>query len=334
MCTPSIPSTRRTAGVLASVVAALASTVLGGCGDEGDAGGGTSTGVRIVATNSIWADVASNVACDGSAQVVSLLPPGADPHAYEPSMADRGRMEEASVVVANGLGLEASLDDSLESVEDGGVPVFRATDHVSTLPFSGEVDHGEEDSGGGDAGHDGDDPHIWQDPMRTAAVAAALGDFLVEAGDLDAESVRRCVQLYTAELEALDAEVEEMTSGVPNEQRVLVTNHDALGYFADRYGFEVLGTVIPGPGTLAETNPAEIEALAQAIVEAGVPAVFVEEQHSDADARALADRVGEVEVVTLHTDALGEQGSGAATYLEMIRSNGDLVSRALGGAGS
>jgi zinc/manganese transport system substrate-binding protein len=142
------------------------------------------------------------------------------------------------------------------------------------------------------------------------------------------------VERYTAELEALDAEVGEMTSRVPAERRVLVTNHDALGYFADRYDFEVLGTVIPGPGALTETNPAEIEALAQAIDAAGVPAVFAEEQHSDADALALADRLGDVQVVTLHTDALGEAGSGAATYLEMVRSNGELVSEALGGGGS
>jgi zinc/manganese transport system substrate-binding protein len=330
-------SNRRTAGLLASFVA-LASTAAAGCGGDGSSEGDSSGPATIVVTNSIWADVASNVACDGLAEVTSLLPPGADPHAYEPSMADRGRMEDATLVVANGLGLEAGLDDTLESVEAGGVTVFRATDHVATLPLSGGADHDEVGSADGDASRDdthehahaGDDPHVWQDPMRTAEVVAALGDVLVAEVGLDAAAVQRCVEGYTAELEALDAQVGEMTSRVPAERRVLVTNHDALGYFADRYDFEVLGTVIPGPGALTETNPAEIEALAQAIDEAGVPAVFAEEQHSDADARALAARVGDVQVVTLHTDALGAAGSGAASYLEMVRSNGQLVSEALG----
>lgn len=331
--------------LLATGVVVGLSCLLVACGGSDGEGGGPSGAPVIVATNSIWADVAGNVACDGAAEVVSLLPPGTDPHAFEPSMADRARLQEASLVVANGLGLEEGLGDTLESVEADGVPVFVAGDHVEVRPLSADAALGAEGgssdadrpAGGGDgASHDHDegDPHLWQDPTRVAEVVAALGEALVEEAGLDATAVRRCVERYTAELATLDEEVEAMVAAVPVDRRVLVTNHDALGYFADRYGFEVLGTVIPGPGTLAETNPAEIEALAQAVEESEVPAVFAEEQHSDADARALAERVGEVEVVTLHTDALGEEGSGAETYVAMIRRNGELVAAALGGAGS
>lgn len=306
------------------------------CGAEEDSDGSTGSVPVVVATTSIWADVAANIACDGTAEVVSLLPAGVDPHSFEPSMADRAEMEGAALVVANGLGLEGGLDDTLESVERAGTPVFRAGDHLDTITAAEEPGgHDGEGEGGEGEGedhhdHEGADPHVWQDPTRTAQVAQALGDALVQDAGLDAATVQRCVESYVAELEALDAEVAELTSSVPPERRVLVTNHDSLDYFADRYGFEVLGTVIPGPGTLAETNPADLEALARAVAEAGVPAVFAEEQHSDADAEALADRVGDVEVVTLHTDALGESGSGAETYLEMIRSNGEQVAAALG----
>jgi zinc/manganese transport system substrate-binding protein len=322
---------------------AVMGCLLTACGGDGGEGDGSAK-PQIVATNSIWADVATNVACDGAAEVISLLPPGTDPHAYEPSMADRTRLQDASLVVVNGLGLEAGLQDTLESVEADGVPVFVAGDHVEVRPLTeGPADGAEggssdadEHEGDEDASHQHDegDPHLWQDPTRTSEVVTALGESLVEEAGLDADTVQRCVERYTSELATLDTDVDAMVAAVPAERRVLVTNHDALGYFADRYGFEVLGTVIPGPGTLAETNPAEIEALAQAIEEAGVPAVFAEEQHSDADARALADRVGDVEVVTLYTDALGEGGSGAETYVAMIRRNGELITGALGGEGS
>jgi zinc/manganese transport system substrate-binding protein len=323
---------------------AVMGCLLTACGGDGGEGDGSAK-PQIVATNSIWADVATNVACDGAAEVISLLPPGTDPHAYEPSMADRARLQEASLVVANGLGLEAGLQDTLESVESDGVPVFVAGDHVEVRRLaedpadgaaggSSDADEHEGDEDDASHHHEEGDPHLWQDPTRTSEVVTALGESLVEEAGLDATTVQRCVDRYTRELATLDADVGAMVAAVPAERRVLVTNHDALGYFADRYGFEVLGTVIPGPGTLAETNPAEIEALAQAIEEAGVPAVFAEEQHSDADARALAERVGDVEVVTLHTDALGEEGSGAETYVAMIRRNGELITGALGGEGS
>lgn len=311
---------RGTATVAATaLVVAVGACLLPGCGDGGgsatDSTAGRGSGdakPSVVATTGIWADVVGNVACDGQVEVVTLLPPGGDPHSYEPSMADRGRMESASLVVANGLGLEESLGDTLESAEAGGVEVFRAGEHVETI----EVDSRP-------------DPHIWQDPTRVMAVLPALADALVDSAGLDREAVDACVGDYTAELEALDEEVRLMTSEIPPEDRILVTNHDSLGYFADRYDFEVMGTVIPQAGALAETNPADLESLAAAIEEAGVPAVFAESQHSDSDAQALADRVGDVEVVTLHTDALGEEGSGADSYLTLVRRNGELISEAL-----
>ena len=312
--------TNRARGTATAAAAALVSAcLLSACGDGSGSGPDSATGrgsgeakPSIVATTGIWADVVGNVACDAQAEVVALLPPGGDPHSYEPSMADRGRMESASLVVANGLGLEESLGDTLEAAEAGGVEVFRAGEHVEPI----EVDSRP-------------DPHIWQDPTRVMAALPALADALVNTAGLDREAVDACVRDYAAELAALDEEVRRMTSEIPSEDRILVTNHDSLGYFADRYGFEVMGTVIPQAGALAETNPADLESLAGSIEEAGVPAVFAESQHSDSDAQALADRVGDVEVVTLHTDSLGEEGSGADDYLALVRRNGELISEAL-----
>ena len=123
----------------------------------------------------------------------------------------------------------------------------------------------------------------------------------------------------------MDSEVVDLVEEIPVERRVLITNHDSLGYFADRYGFEVLGTVIPVPSGLAATNPAQLEELAQLIIEHDARAVFAESQHSTDDAEALADRVGPVDVVTLFTGTLGGPGSGAESYVDFLRTNARLV---------
>ena len=293
------------ATVTALAVCALAGAGCSG-GDDVDAtGDGDDGSPTVVATTSIWADVTGNVACDGLADVVSIVPAGADPHAFEPSLRDREVLDGAALVVANGLGLEASLADLLDTID---APVLGVTDHAGPL-----LD---------------EDPHVWQDPARVAAAVPAIGVALVDAG-LPAERVQTCVDAYLAELEALDADVEAIVAGVPPAERVLVTNHDSLAYFADRYGFEVLGTVIPATSSLAETNPADLEELAQLVAEAGVPAIFAEEQRSAEDAEALAERIGGVEVVTLTTDALGEPGTPTDTYAGLVRSNAAAIAGAL-----
>jgi len=136
---------------------------------------------------------------------------------------------------------------------------------------------------------------------------------------------------YGATLAELDDTVSAIVDTLPPDDRLLVTNHDSLSYFADRYGFTILGSVIPSPSSLAATNPAELEALAGLVADTGVPAIFAETQHSSSDTEALADRVGDVEVVTLQTDTLGEPGSDTDDYVSWLtvtaRSIVDALSR-------
>lgn len=325
--------------VLGSAAVAVA-LVAAGCGGE-DATASTD-GPTIVATTAIWADVTANVACDGLAEVVALVPPGADPHAYEPSLADRGVLEDAALVAANGLDLEASLVATIDDVEADGVPVFHFADHVEVLGADapeeegadhddGGDDHGDEADNGdaADHDHDGGDPHIWMDPTRVASAVGALADALIEVG-LDEDAVTACADAYRDELTAADRDAATALDAVAPERRTLVTNHDSLGYFADRYAFEIVGTVIPSTSSMAETNPADLEELAGVLDATGAPAIFAEDQLARADIDALAERVGGVEVVTLYTDALGEEGSGAATYVELIRTDAAAVADALG----
>ena len=270
-------------------------------------------GPSVIATTGIWADVVANVACDGSVTVEPLLAEGADPHAFEPSLADRARLDDAMLVVANGLDLEESLIDTLGSVESDGTPVIEVSDSIEALA----------------AGSD-DDPHFWADPTLVRDAIGDLGDALVTHAGADRAAIADCVAAYEAELDVADRELEAVFAAIPPERRLLVTNHDSMQYLADRYDFELLGTVIPSASSLAETSPATIEALADLIDETGVPAIFAETAQSSRDIDALAAQVGDVDVVTLHSGRLGPAGSGADTYIDMLLADADLIVAGLG----
>lgn len=314
----------RSCGLHAAVLAAL--LVASGCGSSGDA----RERAGVVVTTGIWGDVVRNVTCGDLVEVEVLIPDGADPHGFEPSLADRGAMDAADLVVINGLELEEGLVDTLDAVADAGTPIVAVADAIEPLaaPDTDEDHATEEDEDHDD--HGGVDPHVWMDPVRVAEALPALADRVAEAASLDREQLDPCVDAYVGELRALDEEIRELLEGIPAARRNLVTNHEALGYFADRYDFRVIGTVIPASSTLAESNPAQLEALAEVIREVGTPAIFAEDQQSTSDADALAASLDGVEVVTLFTGALGGADVGADTYIGMLRVDAQRIADALG----
>jgi zinc/manganese transport system substrate-binding protein len=312
----------RTALARSTVLIALVAS----CGD--DTASGPSAGEpAIVATTSIWADVAANLACDGLAAIQTVIPIGGDPHSFEPSLQDRHVLETADLIVANGLLLEESLEDTIDAAEEHGTPVFRFADHMTPLDTSDteqDNDHIEDGDGHGEG-----DPHVWFDPTRVTAALPPLRDALVERAGLDPARVDECLDEYQSAIAATDTEITALLDMIPTDRRKLVTNHEALGYFAQHYGFEVLGAVIPSPSTLAETNPADLQDLVRLIDEADVLAIFVEAQHSSVEAEALAEVVGDISVVTLFTDSLGPAESGADTYLGLLSTDARLIVDAL-----
>ena len=293
--------------------------------------------VNIVATTTIWADITSRSLC--GREVASVIPAGADPHTFETSLADRATLEQADLVVANGLALEEGLVDLLATVADGGTPVIEMTEAVAIRDMgddhddehSDDKDHADEHSDDEDHAedhdhdHSGGDPHIWLDPINVASTVNLITEAAIDAG-FDT-SVRACAQDFIDELEALDIEIADDLSAIPSDRRFLVTNHDALGYFAERYGFEVVGTVIPSLSTLAETNPADLADLAAIIEELDIPTIFSEEQASARDADALADAIPGVTVVALDTGSLRDTDD---DYLSMMRRNVTAIAEALG----
>jgi zinc/manganese transport system substrate-binding protein len=342
--------------------------------------------LQIVATTSILGDIASQLVGD-EADVQVLMPPGADPHAYEASAQDGATLREADLVIANGLQLEEGLVSVLETVEEEGGNVFELAEELDPIEFAfdssddhghddghaddehdhgdedhaddahaddehdhgdedhaddehdhGDEDHADEDHDHGDEdhGHDhAEDPHVWFDPVRMAdgvdliAGEIAAIDTTLDEGEWDARA-----DAYSAELLEVHEEMEAMFATIPEANRQLVTNHDALGYLASRYDLEILGTVIPGSSTQADADPGGFSELIETVEEADVPAVFAENTDSTVLAEQLASEVIgrgdlEVEVVPIYTDALGEEGSGAETYLGLLRTTAELITEAL-----
>lgn len=308
-----------------AIVLTLSATGLAACGDDGgDLGSGRP---RVVATTSVLGDLVGNVIGD-QAQVEVVMPAGVDPHDFQPSAQQVAMLRDADAVVVNGGGFEEGLLDVIESAEGDGVPTFHALDAVAPLAADGHA--GEEAAGEGAHDHGGD-PHFFADPLRTAEAVRAIGAFLAEEVEgIDGRAVEAAADRYARELEALHAEVEEVLAAVPDERRVLVTGHEVLAYFADRYGFEVVGTVIPATSTADGGSAGDLALLADAVRTAGVPAIFVDDSAPEGLARTLADEVGDVDVVPLLTESLAEPGSEGDTYVGMLRTNAARIAEALG----
>ena len=178
--------------------------------------------------------------------------------------------------------------------------------------------------------HDGADPHFFTDPARMAIAAEGIADFLIDNVEgIDAEVVRANADAYIGELNALDSDVAATFAAMSDDERVLVTNHEVFGYFADRYDFEVVGTVIPSGSTADGANAQVLAELTEIIEHEGVPAIFGDTSSSDELIQTLADEVGEVEVIELFSESLGDSDSDGATYIEMVRTNADRIAGAL-----
>ena len=212
-------------------------------------------------------------------------------------------------------------EDGHDDDEDGDVHDDEDEDEDGHDDDEDEDGHGHED--------DGADPHFFTDPARVALAADGIADFLIENVDgIDADTVRANTDAYVAELIALDEELSVAFADLSDEQRVLVTNHEVFGYFADRYDFEVVGTVIPSGSTDGADAQALAE-LAEIIEDEGVPAIFADTSSSDELAQTLADEVGDIDVIELFSESLGDESSGGATYVEMVRTNADRILTAL-----
>lgn len=294
----------------------LAALFLAGCGD--DAGQGSN--LEVIATTSIWGDVVTQIVGD-DAQVEVLIPRGVDAHDFQPTSRQISEIAGADLVIANGLGLEGGLVDVLDASAADGSNVFEVAPKLDPIPFSAHDDLViDEDHGL--------DPHVWFDPQRMALATTLIAAELA-AIDPSIDWAERA-RAYVAVLEDTDREIQGLLDTVAQDRRNLVTNHDALGYLADRYEYTVVGVVVPGGSTLGEPSSAELAELVAVIERANVPAIFAESSKPSRLAEAVAAEVGrDVAVVELYTGSLGEPGTPAGTLAGMLVEDAERISGAL-----
>jgi ABC-type Zn uptake system ZnuABC Zn-binding protein ZnuA len=286
---------------LVAVVAAL--LLVAGCAKPGGPWREGADGPRVVATTTQVADMAAVVGAD-RIDLVRLLKPGIGAHDYEPSPADVEAIATAQLVVENGVGLESWLHDTIESSGYDG-PVVDASQGVRLRKVGGEPD-----------------PHIWQDPRNAMVMAANIERGLARVDPGSAGFYEANLAAYLEALRALDAEVERQTAGLAN--RKVVTNHDAIGYYLDRYHLELVGSVIPSFDSSAELSGRDVRDLVAKVKATGVRAIFSETSLPPRAAETIGREAG-VKVVTgedaLYGDSLGPSGSDGDSYIRMIRHN-------------
>lgn len=309
--------------VPALAFAALAFAALA-CGAAGCNGAGERRRdgpLNVVATTGMVADAAARIGGD-RVRVVGLMGPGVDPHLYKASEGDVRRLQEADLVLYNGLHLEAKMGEVL-----GRLGAIRPARAVASA-----VDPADLQATPGYAG--AHDPHIWFDVRLWRDAVAAVGEALAAADPQGAAGYRRRLDDYRAELDSLDAWVRRRVATVPPSSRVLATAHDAFGYFGRAYGLEVRG--LQGTSTATEAGTRDVQDLAAFLADRRVPAVFVESsvppRAIEALRAAVRARGHDVRIGgSLYSDALGDPGGPAATYVGMVRANVTTIVEALGG---
>jgi zinc/manganese transport system substrate-binding protein len=287
-----------------ALIAALVTACSGSSGRSGE----------IIVTTNILGDVVRNVVGD-AAEVRVLMQPNADPHSFGVSAQDAVAMSSAGLIVYNGLGLEENVIRNVEGVAEEGVPTLAVGDHVDPIRYA------EGESSGAP------DPHFWTDPERMITAVDVIEKAIVrDVEGIDGAAVSRNAEDYRAKLRDLDATMTAEFDTIPVERRKLVTNHHVLGYFAQRFGFTVIGAVVPSGTTLAAPSASDLDSLVGAIETARVPAIFVDSSQPERLARVLAEDADvDVRIVALYSESLSPPGTPAATYLDMMRANADAI---------
>jgi manganese/zinc/iron transport system substrate-binding protein len=292
--------------------------LLSGCSGETDAASGTAV-LAVTATTGMIADAAREV---GGARVAvaGLMGPGVDPHLYKPTQGDLEKLTDADVILYNGLHLEGKMVDVLEKMAERTLTVA-VTESIpreklrQPPEFAGQYD-----------------PHVWFDVALWMHAVERIRDALAEADPEHKAEYEKNAEAYLAELKELDTFVRQRIAEIPPDQRVLVTAHDAFGYFGQAYGLEVMG--LQGISTAAEYGLKDLERLVDIIAGRKIKAIFVESSVSPRSIEALQTGVEarghNVEIGgTLYSDAMGPEGTPEGTYLGMVRHNVSTIVEAL-----
>lgn len=310
------------------VIAGLVPVMLAACGAspaQVPAANGTPTiapsgKLKAVATFSIIGELVRNVAGD-NIDLDTFVGAGADVHDFEPTPSDVAKLADAQLVFENGVSLENWLDNLFKSSGSKAARVV-LSDGIALRSIGATNADGQAQSER--------DPHIWQNPQNVMQMVKAIRDALVKADPAKADVYQKNTEAYLSRLEAMDKEVAGIVDQLPRQNRKLVTSHDSLGYFADRYGFEIVGSVIASLTTEAgEPSAQDLVKLIDHIKQQHVKAIFLESQSNPKLVERIASEAGVMIGPELYTDALGAAGTPGATYIDAMLFNAKAIVNAL-----
>lgn len=266
----------------------------------------------LLTTTTILADITRNIAGDRLV-VESLLPVGSDPHSYQPTPQDIARLSESKVLIVNGAEYEHFLEPLLESA-DGEKKLIEASAGLS-LRTDSESEHGV-------------DPHLWMDPNNVIVYVENIRDGLTQFDPDGAEIYQSKASVYIEQLTELDAWINKQISQIAPERRVLVTNHETFGYFAERYGFTVVGTIVQSFSSDSAPSAQQMAALIDQIKQTQAPAIFLDTSDNPALAQQVAAETGVEVIMDLYVESL-THGAPAATYIDLMRHDVSKIVNAL-----
>ena len=292
----------------------------------------TGRKMNVIATHSILGDWVRIVGGD-AIELTVLVPAGSDAHTFTPSASDSVALAEADLLFENGLDFETWLDDLYAAADSKAMRVV-VTDAIEPLAAPEDGEHHDEHAEGTPEAkpahaHGAFDPHAWHSAANAIQMVKAIRDTLTRTDPANAALYQTNAESYLAQLQALDTWIFEQVKSLPADRRKLVTTHDTFGYFAARYGFEILGTLLPTTTEGASPSAQEVAALVEAVKTAGISAVFAENVSTNALLAQVANEAGVKVVATLYTDALGPVGSEGDTYLKLMRFNVNTIVKAL-----
>jgi ABC-type Zn uptake system ZnuABC Zn-binding protein ZnuA len=275
----------------------------------------STSAIKVTAVENFLADIAQHIAGD-RLTVNALIPYGIEPHEFEPAPRDMITVSESRLLIVNGGGLEGWLESGLKTVGGSRIVITASAgladrSNLQNTPATGA------------------DPHYWLDPVLVKTYVANILEGLIRLDPAGEDGYRRNASAYTAQLDELDSWIASRISQIPAEQRILVSNHESLGYFADRYGFSVLGSIFPGISPDAQPTASQMAELIDKIRASGVHAIFLETGANSQMAEQIAQETGCRVVTGLFTHSLTPPGGVASTYLDMMRYDVDLIVEAL-----
>ncbi len=298
------------------VILTIFSMLFSACAQTPGASNGKLT---VVATTTLIGDVAAKVGGD-LIELSVMMPAGVDPHSFEPAPADLSKVADADLVLVNGIEFEGFLEKLIENAGDEA-KVVTVSEGIETIAFVEAVDEHADD-------HGEYDPHVWHDPNNVIVWVNQMADALSARDSANAATYRANADAYISKLQTLDTWIKEQIAQIPETNRRLVTEHGTLGYFAARYGFEVVGAAIPGFSTLAEPSAQELAELADDIRDLDVKAIFVGNTVSANVASQIAQDTG-IQLVPIYTDSLSPADGPAASYLDFMKFNVEAIVSAL-----